>query len=87
MKSELFLAGLQNHDWWSLIEALALQHMVVNAKQWLGEEENGILFFKGHTPALFPWENAVTWKNGRSFSSSRGWKDSTSCCVKQATLA
>lgn len=52
MKSELFLAGLQNHDWWSLIGVLALQLMAVNAKQWIGEEENGILVFKGHTPAF-----------------------------------
>lgn len=52
MKSELFLAGLQNHDWWSLIGVLALQLMAVNAKQWIGEEENGILVFKGRTPAF-----------------------------------
>lgn len=82
MKSELFLVGLQNHDWWSLIGILAVQHMVVNAKQRIGEEENGILFFKGHTPPLFLCENAVTWRNSKRFSSSTGWKDPTSRCIK-----
>lgn len=87
MKSELFLAGLQNHDWWSLTGVLAQQYVVVNAKQWIGEEDNGILFFKGHTPALFPCKNAGTWRNGKGFSSSTGWKDPISRCVKHAILA
>lgn len=75
MKSEpfFFLTGLQNHDWWNLIGVSALPHEVVNAEQGVGEEENGILLLKDHTPALFPREDAATQRTCRSFPSSGGW--------------
>lgn len=52
--------------------------MVQNAKQKVGEEERRILFLKNQAHFI-PCENAVTWRTGQSFSSSRGLKDSTIC--------